>query len=676
MVLMEGRMETIYLDMLKRVPAFAIRNMLSSHLPPETNLRSMNRSELIARVNQITAITSEMVEKLYEDYRYGGRASFYLFIFKTHPSSVDPLDIDSWNDALADLQDENLPDYLAVKVVDTAPLDNGIDEIHLNFRTSYQYEEVENGNLETIFELNHAFLWINKDNLYMVVMTRREEINRILERAVHKLLDCIPVPVKLPKSFVNNEFPIEEISRGSWYDVEKDVSWTASGEDLMRKQGDEVRHLEETNERIAGLYKEQISATIKSKLGIHLETGKIYLTRNIRASVLKSWMSNRLHNLIIALQHLPPEDVIYMSSESLDGLNLSGPGQAFFQEIASGILKLRQNPDMVIKMSVQPARLYSGLRLYFNKPLVSIFCDECGTKSGAFCHQCDSGEFEASGAMLRCNVCANEISGSSIVKCISGHDVLVQNPESKIILKPKANMQMAVARLIREASETYNENEEFFWIDSVELRYKRNDRQVEFLPDDIDEYRSLPTKDTIRVELWDQATKQIARLAEKCSYNNNNPTVADCLDCNQRNLNRLCIPKVFRALSPTFFPTPHGGSEYGDVAMTISIYGARKSFIGLAKTIETTTRRGGIEKPNLNAYKWTNQILRQAIRDQAVETFGLIDPKPLNAEFRDTVRMLAKMDDKSFVIFGPEELTRMLCSMLLDDSHKQLRMTL
>jgi hypothetical protein len=632
----------------------------------------MNRTDLITLVDQTPDITSAQVDELYEDYRYGGRASFYIFIFRAQPGAADPLDVDAWNAILEDLQDSDAPDYLAVKALDTAPLHNHIDEIHFNFRTSHQYEEVENGNLETVLELNHVFLWINKISLYMVVMTRREEINNLLIKATNILLNCIPVPVKLSKSFVNNQFPLEDISRGSWYDVDKDISWTASGEDLMNKQGDDVRRLEENNERVAGLYKERISDTIQSKLGVHLEKGKIYLTRTIRASILKNWVSTRLHTLILEMQNLPPEDVIYLSPESLEELNLTGTAQAFFQEIASGILKKRQNPERQIKISAQPARIYSSLRSYFIKPVVSIFCEECETKSLAYCSQCGWGEYELIGTILRCNVCGNEVSGMATLRCMAGHDILIQNPENKLILKPKSNMQVAIARLIRDANEVYNEREEFFWIDSTELFYKRNDQKIEFLPDEIDEYSSLPLRDNIPVDLWDRATKCVIKMGEKCAYNNNNPTAADCIDCNQRNLGRLCIPKVFRSLSPNFFPTPHGGSEYGDIAITITINGTRKSFIGLAKTIDTTAKRGGVEKPNQNAEKWIYQILGQAIRDQAVETFGLIDPKPINAEFRDTVRMLAKMDEKPFIVFGQDEITRMLCSMLLDNAHHNL----
>ena len=132
------------------------------------------------------------------------------------------------------------------------------------------------------------------------------------------------------------------------------------------------------------------------------------------------------------------------------------------------------------------------------------------------------------------------------------------------------------------------------------------------------------------------------------------------------------MPKLFIALSPTFSPTPHSGSEYGDVSIPIHVRGTRKTFIGLSKTGRTTKTVNGIEKPNKTAEDWVAQILRQAIRDQAVETFGLISPVPVNQEFHDSIVLLAKMDNKPFVVFGKEELTRMLCTMLQQPNHSAL----
>lgn len=664
-------METEFIEMLTRVQVWAIRDLLSKNGHEYLKIKSLRRSELISLVEKTSSITPQMISDLYEDFRYGKRASFYLYIFKAKPNNTEILDLELWNNTLTELQKDHPLVDLNVKVIDTAELDNNLDEIHFTFKTAYQYEEVEFGNLEMIQELNHGFLWINKENLYMVVMTRREEVNQILEKAIHKLLNCIPVAVKLPKNFVNEKFPLDDASRVSWYDSDKDVSWTASGEDLKQKEGDNILRLEAQNERLGGLYKEMIDGT-RSKLGVHPEKGKIYLTKTIKASVLKRWMATRLHNLILDLKGLPPEEIILVTSEFLDGLKLTGPAETFFQEIASNIMKLKKNSENRGKLSVQPAKIYSSLRSYFYKPVISIYCEICNARSGAYCPRCEVGEFESSGVVLKCDNCGYEVAGVSTVRCSEGHDVLVSNPESKLILKPKMNMQAIVTRLIREAGDTFNENEEFFWIDSIDLRYRKNSAQIEFLADEIDEFRLLPGREPVPNELWDHASKLVLSTKEKCSYNGSNPKAPDCEECNKKNLGRLCIPKIFRAISPRFSPTPHGGSEYGDVSMPIHLRGNRKSFIGLAKTIDTSAKRKGEDKANQKAHEWTYQILKQVMRDQAVETFGLIDPIPLNTEFHDSVRMLAKMDNKPFIVFGHEELSRMLCSLLQDPNHKDL----
>jgi hypothetical protein len=140
-----------------------------------------------------------------------------------------------------------------------------------------------------------------------------------------------------------------------------------------------------------------------------------------------------------------------------------------------------------------------------------------------------------------------------------------------------------------------------------------------------------------------------------------------------QNLEWLCIPKLFRALVPAFSPTPHGGSEFGDIAIDIHIRGQRKSFIGIAKTDKTSRLRNYVEEPILKkSDAWIAQIIRQAIRDQAVEVFGLVNPRPLNQEFKATVRLVAKLDSKPFIVFGRDDLTRMLCVMLRDPVHEQL----
>jgi hypothetical protein len=666
-------MDTRHLDLLRHVPVFAVRSLLLPHVPAETNLKGMRGTELIALVNNTPAIIPKMAEELYEEYRYGGRASFYIYLFNTIPNGAEILDVEAWNGILERIQDEESPECLFVRVLDTEPLDNGIDEIHFKYHTPFQYIETENEHPETLYELHYGFLWINQDNLYMVVMTNKESVNHILESAVNSMIGCIPASVRLPKEFINNQFAIEDISRGSWYDVLTDVSRTASADDLMEKAGDEIRHLEATSDRKAGLYRENITEDIKSKLGVYLDKGKIFLTKTVSASSLRKWMYSRLHPLILQLQHLPPEDVITMTTEALPPeLDLSETGEILFREIASDIVKKRRNLDRTIRISTQPGRLYSSLKTHFIKPQLTIYCEECSSVSAGYCPSCGTGEMDA-GKILKCRDCGKEVSGAnSKLICIAGHVVNVAYPETKLVLRPKYAMQVEIAKLIlRDAHEEFNIEEEFFWIDSFELKYRINRQKVEFLPDDIDEYRALPLIEDV-ADIWDRALRKVIATKEKCDTNKGSPRTEDCLQCYNQNLGRLCIPKIFRALSPTFSPTPHGGSEYGDIPIDIHLRGQRKSFIGLAKTDQTTRLSNNTERPNKKADDWVAQIIRQAIRDQTVEIFGLVNPKPLNQEFKATVRLVAKMDDKPFIIFGRDELTRMLCAILRNPVHEQL----
>ncbi len=671
-------MEARYLDMLQHVPVFAVRTLLTGNIPSDVNLKGMRGSELIDLVDRTPTITSDMVEVLYEEYRYGGRASFYLYLFKNIPNGTNILDIGTWNSVLENLQDTDSSDCLSVTVLDIEQLEQDIDEIHFKYITPYNYIDITNEHPEMVYEVNYGFIWINQPNLYMVVMTKRETVNGVIETAVNNILGCSPSPVRLPRTFVNDQFPIEDISRGSWYDVKNDVSRTTSGEDLMEKVGDEIRQLEESSDRVAGLYREQITSRIKSKLGVHLEKGKIFLTKTISASLLRTWMYSRLHPLILRLQQLPPEDVILMSTDPLpEGMDLSARGEMLFREIASNIVRKRRNPDRVVRISTQPAKVYASLKDYFIDPQVHIFCEDCGSSSAAYCPDCETEELKLDRDVLKCPNCNIEISGAhSRVKCLAGHEIIVMNPESKLSLIPKFALQDEVARIIaRDTHELFNVDEEFFWIDSVELKYLLNRHQVEYLPEDIDEFRNLPSREAF-ADIWDRASRKINTTKEKCEVNHSNPRALDCQQCFEQNLGRLCIPKLFRALVPDFSPTPHGGSEYGDIPIDVHLRGNRKSFIGIAKTDQTTRWKNDVEVPNKKADDWIAQIIRQAIRDQTVEIFSLVNPRPLNQEFKATVRLVAKMDNKPFVVFGRDDLTRMLCAMMRDPLHQQLERTI
>jgi hypothetical protein len=662
------------LDKLRHVPVFAVRELLKIVLGEGFPLSGRTGEQLIELAAERPEITDQVIDNLFEEFRYGGRASFYIYLLFGEPEIEDVLDENIWNATLTDIQADDREENLSVEVCDIEALERGVVEIRYKYQTVYEYIEPENELPASISELNFGFLWLNLDHRYAVIMSKYDKVNLIIVEAVHSLTGCQPAPVRLPKGFVNTHFQLEDICRGSWYDGRTGIRRSIAGDDLLAAAGNEVLEQDQESERTASLYDEQIRDDLETKLGIHLKRGKIYLTRTIRASDLRQWMYSRLYPLIIHLQGLGPAQAVRVSGAPIPRLGLSGRGEGFFREIISGILTKQRNRDALVRMTASDNEVFASMRRYFVDPEPSFFCNVCEETSPICCPECGGDNVGAYSRYLKCRGCREILSGPRVeVQCMRGHSSEVDRPETQLVLRPNHNMQQEVTRFINAETEArFNPDEEFFWIDSAELQYTRNAAQVVFLPDEIEEFVALPARNEIPDALWEEALDLVHKMKEKCKIDlpehRGQPRRVDCEQCYEQNLGLLCIPKLFRALDSGFMPLPHGGMEFGDAGLSITIGGIPKMFIGIAKS--ASPRKPIAEQQITHSDRMANEILqqtvRQALKDQRVEMFGIATPRPLHPEFQGSLRMLSKMGQKPIVFFGHQELTRMCCALMMD----------
>ena len=73
------------LTKLYHVPVFALRELLDRRAPGH-KYNQLGQDELVAKADSLPAITATDIEALYEDYRYGQRLSFYLYLL---PSGLE-----------------------------------------------------------------------------------------------------------------------------------------------------------------------------------------------------------------------------------------------------------------------------------------------------------------------------------------------------------------------------------------------------------------------------------------------------------------------------------------------------------------------------------------------------------------------------------------------------------
>jgi len=669
------------LDKLRHVPVFAVRESLEMLLGEDFPSGVRTGDQLIELAADTPEITEKIIDDLFEEYRYGGRASFYIYLLPAKPRTDHVLDENVWNTSLRDIQAPHDEPDLEVEVCDIETLEQGIVEIRYKYQTVYKYIEPENELPASVSELNFGFIWLNLGHRYVVIMSKYEAVNSIIVRAVHSLTGCQPSPVRLPKGFVNTHFQLEDIRRGSWYDGRTGIRRSIAGNDLLHIAGQEVLEQDQQSDRTAALYDEYIRDDLETRLGIQLKRGKIYLTRTIRATDLRNWMYSRLHPLILHLQGLSPTQAVRVSGTPLPQLGLSGRGEGFFREIVSGILAKQQNRDEIVRFTAPDNEVLASMRPYFLDPEPSFLCDVCEETSPVCCPNCGGDDVGAYSAHLKCRDCGQKLSGPQTeVQCLRGHPTKIDHPETQLVLRPNYNLQRQVASFVNsETDARFNPDEEFFWIDSMELQYTRNASRVVLMPDEIEGFAALPSRNDIPNALWEEALDLVHRMKEKCKIDlpehQGQPRRVDCEQCYEHNFGRLCIPKLFRALNPTFIPLPHGGMEFGDAGLSVTVNGSQKMLVGIAKS--AYAGKPIAEQQITHSDRMANEILQQTVRqvlkDQRVEAFAIATPRPLHPELQGSIRMLSKMGRKPVVFFGHEELTRMCCALMMNPAHQALR---
>lgn len=661
-------------EKLRHVPVFAVRHALGEILGDSAGLGSKTGDELLQIAAETPAFTETTIERLFEEYRYGGRASFYCYLLG-HSHGTQTLSIEQLQNGLNTLCNER-PANLEhrISILDTELLEHGLVEIRFGYQTTYEFIDPETEMPNSISELRFGFVWLNLSNSYMVLMSKHDEVNHVIVQLIARVANVAPQPVRLTPAFVNRYFNLENIQSAAWHDPKYGVRRRLSGKGLYDVAGNEIRNHEASAQRTSALYGETISDGLTSHLGITLEKGKLYLTRTLAASQLRQWMYSRLHPLMAAMHTLEPAERIAVAGPPPPTLGLSVTGERYFRDIVSAILAKRSGSSRAL-IPISDNDLFSSMRQLFLEPEVFFFCETCDERSPICCPACEDVNLKVYKDDVKCENCGYSFNtpGAQVL-CIRGHASNYTDAGAKLILRPNLRLQETVAEYVKSLpeGEEYNPDEEFFWIEDRELHYIRNSTQVVFLPTQLEEFQRLPKREDIPATIWGQAEQVVLGLKEKCEIrgtdHDGQPRRTDCEECFENNLGRLCSPKLFRALDPTFMPLPHGGQEFGDAPLTVTINGNPMTFIGIIKS--------GSGKPiqlsQTLGREILLQVLRQAIRDARVGAFGVIVPRILSEELRATIKMLGAMAKKKVLFFGQDEMTHLYAALLLDPAHTSL----
>ena len=77
------------IDKLRLVPAFAVRQLLQQKDSDRGGrYENMSQDRMVKEAENVPSITASDIETLYENYRYGGKVSFFIYLIPENAEVV------------------------------------------------------------------------------------------------------------------------------------------------------------------------------------------------------------------------------------------------------------------------------------------------------------------------------------------------------------------------------------------------------------------------------------------------------------------------------------------------------------------------------------------------------------------------------------------------------------
>jgi hypothetical protein len=501
------------LGKLYHVPTFALRRLLDDR-GEGRSFTSLGQGELVRKADELVNVTEADIEELYENYRYGRRPSFYLYLLPNGLNRPDSKELQALLDRLAawdrfDLppemdtnpapRDETSPDQ--VIVLGEEDLDDFF-EIRFRYYVPHRFLNVDE-QPDQVLQSRYGFLWLDLELGYMAVLSRDERTNRMLTRALSKCLRAIPLPARFPKELLDKHFSIEKAKRLSYYDPSTGVRRSISGYGLWQRFKKEILEREQLYTRPSTLYTEEVAEGVTSGLGVTATSGKIYLTRTLPTSVVRAWARRRLPDLMRDLQELRASqpDSFSRSLDTVNRMRLSASGRATIINLVEALLETEREDLSSTTLPQTALEIYEALAGKYFSPYLRSQCSTCD-ETAELCPHCESQNIEFDGKVATCEQCRTTISDKELVslRCMNGHITNASLAEAWNIA-PNHWLQKRMARIFEEIGQSWEEGNDYFHIEGNTLyRLRRSTTRRDKLPPVIQNYIS---------NFWDPVTGQV-----------------------------------------------------------------------------------------------------------------------------------------------------------------------
>lgn len=538
-------------------------------------------------------------------------------------------------------------------------------EISFKYQSRYDFIEPETEMSNSIFELQYGFLWIDFDKRFLSVSLPADSLVGYLTKAVEHAFDCFITPINITKSVMNSVFKVESMKRTTFSKADPASSKPDKVTITDSNLGNKLDQLKEYDgyETPSSVFQEAIDeeGDFSSTLGVNCDKGKIYLTRQLRASQMRTWGLWRIGQIIGHINAIHDNGEIdemfdsFGLEEDVDLANFAygKEEKAAIIEVIKAIVTCKQKKVESFRLvNFSPEKLVSALKKH-SLVRYSPYCEDCGQYADVTCQSCGRTQLleitakKGQAPIVACSFCLERLTEDQ-VRCLMDHKVRVDSWLDGAVLVPNPSLVEVIQKLINKYFETvgFSNVEESFHIHNNIVHYSgRQATKVLYRVQELEQFKPLWEK-KISQTRREELAEVLSLLKEKCSKH----SLEGCAACHSEKSVR-CVMKSFVTFTDHKLH-PHHGQEFGDVAFTIKMLDMDDAvFVGIAKSYEKKPVNSGSDKGR--------EMLQQFVDkcgDTSVHVVGLIVAGELDQGLAARLHEIARLYDKKVIMWSYEEL--------------------
>lgn len=635
-------------------------------------IQRVEKAKLIEIINKSPEITEEHIELCFEENRYSNRPNFRLF----HLQSLDPQTtsasfiqihriedkgIKKINQLLKDVpySNDNVTSLIAV---DQTLIDPQTLEIAFKYNEKYNFIDPETEQNEFIYELKYGFMWINFDQRYVNINLPNDQLVGTLSSVAQEAFTCLLIPVNITKSIVERVFPKDSMKRTtlSTSSSGKIEKITLADKELGNKVSQNPEY--EGYDSPSSVYQEAINedGELYSTLGVNSEKGKIYLTRQLKASDMRRWGLWRIGQIMNHMNSIHTNGDV---DEKFDAFGIVEDNEvktfaygqdekkAIIESMKAIVICKKQGIDSYRLLNEKPERLVAGLKKHMNLRF-RPYCDSCQEHADLVCPSC--GKFEimvlsrrGQVTTVKCGFCSESLELDQLT-CLMNHKVRVNSWYDGVLMYPNTALTSLMQRLIKKyfPEVDFMADEEQFHLSNNVVHYSANkSSRVMYRVEDIPEFEKVWGR-KISKQRRGELQEVMELLKEKCSKQSSDA----CKACQKEHSVR-CVMKPFVTFTNHQLH-PHHGQEFGDISFNMKMLNMDDAvFVGIAKSYE--------KKEITSASDKGREMLEQfhgKCTDTMTHVIGIVVAGKLEQGFTAKLQDLARRYNKKVVMWTYNEL--------------------